>query len=36
MILNSDQLINEYGLNIHGESILQDVFNFIYLKKLRK
>ena len=26
------QLINEYGLNIHGENYFRDVFNFIYLK----
>src|SRR5690554_1956469 len=24
------QLINEYGLNIHGENYFRDVFNFIY------
>ena len=24
------QLINEYGLNIHGENFFRDVFNFIY------
>ena len=26
------QLINEYGLNIHGENYFRDVFNFIYYK----
>jgi len=26
------QLINEYGLNIHGENYFRDVFNYIYLK----
>lgn len=26
------QLINEYGLNIHGENYFRDVFNFTYLK----
>ncbi len=24
------QLINEYGLNIHGENYFRDVFNFVY------
>ncbi len=27
------QLINEYGLNIHGENYFRDVFNFVYEKK---
>jgi hypothetical protein len=26
------QLINEYGLNIHGENYFRDVFNFVYDK----
>lgn len=26
------QLINEYGLNIHGENYFRDVFNFVYGK----
>ena len=24
------QLINDYGLNIHGEYFFRDVFNFVY------
>lgn len=27
------QLLNEYGLNIHGENYFRDVFNFVYEKK---
>jgi hypothetical protein len=27
------QLINEYGLNIHGENYFRDVFNFVYEKR---